>query len=344
MSTPAAPTTPTPRPWAAGHVIVTVVVALVVGWLLNAQDLLATAERQEFGWQRDVAVAIARPVARVSAALALDRPRDAVDRAMGRAGPAVEVVLTPTPTPTVAGPVPSETATPTPTPTPTPAGRGDRPITAADPLTVWIGGDSMVGQFGPALEDTLFKTDVVETLEVVFEFESGLTRPDFIDWPARLRTISAVQDPEVMVLFFGGNDAQPLKLDDVVHDVDSPVWQAEYRRRVAGVMDDLVTNGHVVYWMGLPVPEADTMVPKFEILNEIYASEAESRGDAVRFFPSWELFAGPDGRYSEFLPDDDGDVVDMRLDDGIHLTTAGGYRLARALAATIATDFNFPSQ
>lgn len=344
-----------PKRWAAGHVILAVLVALLLGALLNAQDLLATAERQEFGTTRTVAVGFAKPLASVSHALFLDRPRDVVDNALGRGGPNDVVIAAaddneatlPDGQVDVATPNDAVTETPSASATPTEpeetGGRGaDRPVTAEDPLTVYIGGDSMVGQFGPALEDVLFKSGVVEVTEVKYEFESGLTRPDFVDWPARLEGVSFVQDPDVMVLFFGGNDAQPLKLDNVVYEPDAPEWQAEYRSRVAGLMDDLVEAGHIVYWMGMPIPEEANFEAKMEILNEIYLSEADAHGDQIRFFRSWELFAGPNGRYSEFLPDDDGDVVDMRLNDGIHLTTAGAYRMARALAPVMAEDFSFP--
>ncbi len=80
------------------------------------------------------------------------------------------------------------------------------------------------------------------------------------------------------------------------------------------------------------------MVTKFGIMNDVYASEAETR-DGVTYVDVWDLFAGPDGRYSEYLTDRNGDERDMRLDDGIHLTTAGAYRAARPTIATIIEDF-----
>ncbi|MDQ3973857.1 MAG: hypothetical protein M3276_05905, partial [Actinomycetota bacterium] len=73
----APPPRPTPRPMAAGHAILVVVIALLVGTLLNARDIQATARRQPFGWQRNVAMAAITPVQALSAALGLDRPRTA---------------------------------------------------------------------------------------------------------------------------------------------------------------------------------------------------------------------------------------------------------------------------
>ncbi len=348
------------RPWAAGHVIVAVVIALVVGALLNAQDLLATAERQPFGWQRTVAVALAEPVANVSAAVGLDRPRNAIDTAMGRvddaepsiddapddggapilAAPESDAAVDPGPTSSPDDVTETPTASETPTQVAGPMGLDRGPVTASDPLELYIGGDSMVEiQFGLALEDLADDTELIDTVAIEYDRGSGLTRPDFIDWPAKLAGVSESLDPDVMLVYFGGNDAQPIKIDDVVYEPADPEWQEEYRSRVAGVMDQLTEAGHHVYWMGLPIPRDESMVTKFGIMNDIYSSEAEAR-DGVSYVDVWDLFAGPNGAYSEYLVDDDGDEVDMRLDDGIHLTTAGAYRAARPTIAQIMEDFD----
>lgn len=342
-----------PRTWSAAGVIVAVAVGLAVGALLNAESLVATAERQPFGWQREVAVSLARPVSALSSSLGLDRPRHGIDVALGRRDPA-EPAVDAEERPAAPGPeeeemvvaAPSEAPPPRPTaaPSPTqpdgPMGLDRGPVTAADPVRLYIAGDSMVEiQFGTAVQDLADDTGMIETLAIDFDRGSGLSRPDFVDWPARLANVSAEHDPDVMLLYFGGNDAQPLKIDDVVYEPADAEWQDEYRARVADLMDQLVTAGHHVYWMGLPIPRDQSMVVKFGILNGIYSSEAQ-RHDGVTYVDVWDLFAGPDGTFSEYLPDEDGGEQDMRLDDGIHLTTAGAYRAARPTVARIVEDFD----
>lgn len=360
----------TARRWAAGHVLVAVVIALAVGALLNAQSLLATAQRQPFGWQRDVAVAVASPVASLSAAVGLDRPHAAITSALGRspdgsdggavvdeqpgagaAQPTARATAEPSdgPSDVAAGPTtptattrPTASATPTPTEPAGPMGLDRGPVTAQDPLELYIAGDSMVEiQFGIAVEDLADDTGMVDTVEVDFDRGSGLARPDYIDWPARLARASENVAPDVMLVYFGGNDAQPLEIDGAVHEPTDPEWQAEYRSRVAGLMDQLTEAGHHVYWMGLPIPSGQEMQVKFGILNDIYSSEATQR-DGVTYVDMWDLFARPDGSYSEYLVDQDGDEQDMRLEDGIHYSTAGAYRAARSTLARIAEDFDIP--
>ena len=196
----------------------------------------------------------------------------------------------------------------------------------------------MVGQFGPMLENTAESGGLVAVTEVLYEFSSGLTRPDFLDWPVRLREIRDVQDPDVIVLFFGGNDAQAIQIDGMWHEFGSDIWLTEYRARVGDLMAELDEDGRDVYWMGMPIVRSDDFRQKVEVLNEIYRSEAE-RFDSVTFVDSWSVFTGTDGGFSEYLPDAEGDLVDMRLNDGIHLTTAGGIRLAEVTFGIIADNW-----
>lgn len=318
----------------AGHVIAVVVAALLIGLVFNAGDIRRTAERQEAGWLRTVSVAMIAPVERLAAFVGLDRPRQAVDLVTGRAEP-VATTTAPTTTTTVAALGPSETTT-------TLAGPARRTVSTAEPLTMFIGGDSMVGQFGPMLENRAERTGLVQVTEVIYEFESGLTRPDFVDWPARLTQVMAEQDPEVVVLYFGGNDAQSIQIDGVWHDFDTPQWQAEYRSRVRALMQQLTDEGRDVYWLGLPIVRSDTFRPRVAVLNEVYESVA-AEFEGVTFFDAWPLFTGPDGGYSEYLPNAAGDLVDMRLDDGVHYTTAGAILLADAFFPVIADNWGFPA-
>lgn len=316
----------------AGSAIFITVTALFVGLMLNAPDIMETARRQEAGWKRDLAVAAAKPFDFMSRLLFLDAPHNAIDAAMGR-----EPVVTTTSTTTLAA-MPVTTTTPELTTT-TAAAR--RTISTADPLRLFIGGDSMVGQFGPMLANEAEKTGYIDVTEVVYEFDSGLTRTDFLDWPARLRQVAAEQDPDAIVLFFGGNDAQAIQIDGSWYDYGTAEWLAEYRLRVGALMAELVADNRDVYWVGMPIVRSDSFREKVATMNEIYESEAAAH-PGVSYIDSWEVFTGPDGGFSEYLTNDEGDLVDMRLNDGIHLTTAGGIRLARVALAQIEENWQLP--
>jgi hypothetical protein len=304
---------------------------LVIGLLLNAPDIRETADRQEAGWKRDVAVALIEPFDWFSRTLRLDVPHRLIDRALGRTETTQAQVTTTT---MIAQPSVTTTST-------TAVAAMRRSVTAADPLRMFIGGDSMVGQFGPMLENRAEEGSLVHVTEVVYEFSSGLTRPDFLDWPVKLREVTAAQDPEVVVLFFGGNDAQAMQIEGTWYDFASPIWLAEYRQRVETVMSDLSAAGVDTYWMGMPIVRDVGFRQNVQLMNEIYRSSAE-KFELVTFVDSWPVFTGPDGGYSEYLTDENGDLVDMRLNDGIHLTTAGAIRLAGVTFEAIAANWSLP--
>jgi hypothetical protein len=105
-------------------------------------------------------------------------------------------------------------------------------------------------------------------------------------------------------------------------------WLDDYRLRVAGTMDLLrdEENDRLVVWVGQPVMGPNTVLG-IDKLNAIYQEEA-ARRDWVHFFDSYPFFTTPEGQYAQFLPSLDGSDAEMRTSDQIHLSIAGGDRLA----------------
>ena len=81
--------------------------------------------------------------------------------------------------------------------------------TADNPAVVLIAGDSDAGTFGPYLEKLLGQTGVARS-KLEYEVSTGLARPDALDWPAKFHSIIPSIDPDIVIVTFGGNDAQGL--------------------------------------------------------------------------------------------------------------------------------------
>jgi len=140
------------------------------------------------------------------------------------------------------------------------------------------------------------------------------------------------EQPEVVFLLFGGNDAQGIVTPEgrAVQDLGDPAWQAEYRRRVEAVMDRVRADDRLVFWIGLPPMRSGSFDGKARIMSRIYQEAAEAR-PWVTFVDTVPLFGDADGRYLERIADASGAEVDVRKPDGIHFNTAGADRLARHL-------------
>lgn len=320
-----------------GRSIAVAAASLVLAVLLDAEALQDTASSQPFGWRRDLAIAVMEPVLDFSQALHLTAPRRWLEDAFHRPHTRPE---TPPVTSTSIAPPPSRPPTtssaPTISPPTTVATR--RTPTAEAPLRLLIAGDSMTEAFGPALVDLADDTGLIRS-ERELRYSSGLTRPDYVDWPAVLAALIAEQDPEAIVVLLGANDAQGIQTPSGPVSFGSPGWADEYRARVAATMTLLEGSGRTVYWVGLPIMRSAEFDGRMRFITDIYRTEAaQHRG--VRFIETTVLFGDAEGAYSAYLPGGDGRPVLVRREDGIHLTAAGGDRLARVVMAAMADDWH----
>jgi hypothetical protein len=198
---------------------------------------------------------------------------------------------------------------------------------AEKPLRVWVGGDSMAQVYGQSVVAACEERGTLDcTLD--YRISTGLTRPDFFDWPAHLADDVLPTTPEVIVIMFGANDAQGMELASGVHQVRDKAWQDEYRKRVGETMDLLAGDGRLVIWVGQPPMKKADYDERMDILNVIYADQARRR-PWVRFLDSATVLS-TDGGYQAYLPDGSGKDELARNSDGIHLTRFGGDRLADA--------------
>lgn len=206
---------------------------------------------------------------------------------------------------------------------------------APEPLRLWVGGDSTAVYMGAALASTALATGGTVTGQK-YTISSGLSRPDFFDWPDFLAGEMAQADPNVVVLMLGANDAQGVVTPDG-HAVSttplSPEWRAAYSERVGQAMETMVAQGRLVVWVGQPVMGPPDYNERMQVLSGIFREQADAH-PGVLFVDSYGLFADADGQFQASIVDD-GAPVTMRTSDGIHFTTAGGAYLAAAVMREI---------
>jgi len=315
-------------PWK--HVLWVIAAALVMAVLLNASELKQEAEQKPLGNERDFWVAVWTPFAAVSETLFLDQPREWADSALNRED-AEEVFELP------------PAATPVADATPAPAAQLVRTPSVEQPLKLWVGGDSVVKIIGEAIVRQAGESGLFEATHEP-QLQSGLTRPDFFDWPREIDRVSKFEPPyEVVVVMFGANDAQGIiETDGTVHQqAGSPGWQEEYRRRVAGVMDIMKAENRMVAWVGQPIMRSDELTAQMEMTNAIFKDEASKR-PWVKYIDLWPLFVNAEGNYDAYVVDDDGETKLMRNPDGVHLVREGGEKAARFILAEVLKEAEDP--
>ncbi len=148
---------------------------------------------------------------------------------------------------------------------------------AADPLRVLMVGDSIGLDLGQPLVDALGATgEAVTTLDA--RVDTGLSRPDYFDWPAELRIDLANQQPQLVVIMMGANDAQGLVNGSTVTRFGTPAWNAAYGRRVGAFIDEANAGGAHVLWVGLPPMASPQLNAQVQDLNAVDEARVAADG------------------------------------------------------------------
>ncbi len=217
--------------------------------------------------------------------------------------------------------------------------------TAANPAVLYVAGDSDAGTFGPYLDKLMKQTGMVTT-KLDYKVSSGLSRPDFFDWPSYFAQQIPAVNPDIVVVTFGGNDAQGLRNVDKTWAVqhtpgsggDDTDWRAEYGKRVGAAMDYLGGDNRTLIWVGIPNDDNPDVTARLQVQNEVVMAEAAKRPNVV-FIDTWKRFSGLSGGFAPVVQDPrDGEFKDVRRDDGFHLNETGAEILALDIAEAIRTE------
>jgi uncharacterized protein len=361
----------------AWKIVAAVFLALGLAALLNAQGLRKTAVIQPPGLGRDVAMAVTAPLVRVSHFLYLDRPRQELKEALGRSGDdridtrIVLPALPAQPAPRLASVVrvrttakpkakpkplappkpkvdPRPKAQPKPQPKPRPKPQPPRPaFSPSHPLRVWVAGDSLASVPGQSLERATGSSGAVDVVSVESRLATGLGRPEIFNWFERIGGAVAELRPNVAVLSFGADDDHDfmsgVPAGKTLGPLGSPSWIAEYRRRAAGVQEELTRAGVYVVWLGLPITRGEGWNRPFRTINKILKGVAAASPDHAYFLGTYTLFQDSHGHYAEYLPNAQGQLVKMRSGDGVHYEAPAGDLIARLVLHRLNQKFDLTS-
>lgn len=323
----------------AGQAILVMLVTLILVVFLDADGLVRTAQRQDQGWQRNVALFVMHPIQDVAGFFQLTRPRQWLADATGHdqstdfsSTKGVQLA-----SPTASKPKPKQTG-----PTTTTTLPHYRTPTKNDPLHILVAGDSLSGYLGPSLARELVGLPATVTEDE--HVGTGLARPDVVDWPKELQATVDRVKPEVVVLFLGGNDDQSLRTTTGwIQLDDTKAWRNEYQRRIAQLMNIAAQPGVSVYWIGLPAMGKAHLNAVVPTINRLTKLEANARSGRVTWVDSGKALNGAKGEFVTYLPGNGGQQVIVRENDGVHPTPAGMDRIVDEFSTSIITSRHLTS-
>lgn len=324
----------------AGKVLLVLLIGLLLAALLNAQGLRRQAEAMDYGKERTFMIGLTAPFNAIASVLQINRVHRAMDAALGRgdqtqSGLATRTT-TPSPTPSVTA---SGSAKPSASGSPKPAGGIFTP-TKANPLYTYVAGDSMAMIFGQSFQAMASRTGVIKTA-LDYKVSSGLVRPDFFDWPKRIKAQVASYKPTTAVFVAGANDGQGISTASGPVAYGTKEWDTIYSERVGQAMDLLGSKGQrQVFWVGMPNAKNTEQSAIYKHIDALAIAEAKQR-PWVHYVDTYKLFSTAGGGYSDYLTSLAGKSELVRQSDGVHWTRPGGDMAADAVLKAMAKVYKF---
>jgi hypothetical protein len=321
----------------AGRVVVLMAATFAVAALFNARGLHKLADIQPAGDQRSIGLALSRPLADVSDALGLDLPRQWLKDALGRSNDdSIDTTV-------VLPPPPAKTGTHHLTKPTRPA------FSPTHKLRLWVAGDSLGIVPGQELLGIAQHLGVIEPVAggIDGQVSTGLERPDIYNWFTEVAHVMATAHPQAVVFSFGANDNHSymtgLPRGVTINQFGSDTWIGQYRRRVEGIIEEVLDRGGKVFWLGAPITANPSQNRGYQLINSIVQRVIAKFPGRAYYIDAYSIMATPAGRYSPYLETASGQLVLMRASDGVHYSPAGGSRLAFHVLAAMEQAFDLTS-
>lgn len=231
------------------------------------------------------------------------------------------------PEPPAPTPVPEP---PPPAPTPQPEAPTEQVSTPADfcrdneqsPVhcRIMLLGDSLMEDLGPAAHKALRHRKGLHFI-LTAKYSTGLTRPEYFNWPENMENAVAATRPDIIVFFIGANDGMPIKKDGrTVYPNSADAWKAAYRDKMAELFEIGRRYNCEMIWVGLP--------PMGSRYARILAQTAQAQRDGcgeqgIRFIDTVPILGDENGQFRTYMTDSRGKAIRLRARDKEHLSPVG---------------------
>ncbi|MGR2682330.1 SGNH/GDSL hydrolase family protein [Chromobacterium haemolyticum] len=198
---------------------------------------------------------------------------------------------------------------------------------------VLLAGDSMMQGVAPHLLRPLFKLHQIKALDLSKQ-STGLTYPDFFNWPDTIeRQLAANPDTGLVVVFLGANDTWDMVGGSRYIRFASEEWEQRYRERIRAILASARKHRTQLLWLGAPNMGKDKLNRGVHYINGIFREEVEGAGQ--RYLSTREALGSVDEAFTKFMTLPDQGEVAVRTADGIHFTRQGQVLLARRVLAEL---------
>lgn len=217
---------------------------------------------------------------------------------------------------------------------------GSRPLGV--PVRVLLAGDSLMEGLGPQMRDALSGYSNL-TFYPIGKKSTGLSRPDFYDWPAVLRARMSEVRPHVVVMWVGTNDPQGIYGRPDAGEPLSRSWQLVYLEKLREIFAIVRQHGARLILMGPPVVGKPKLNGELGSINRLM--EWACKRHDVCYVNTRVILGDKQERFymQGYLPN--GQKAVLRTPDQVHITAEGNKRVMAYLLPYVAAEIQrcFPS-
>jgi hypothetical protein len=167
---------------------------------------------------------------------------------------------------------------------------------------------------------------------------SGLLTPWFYDWAQKEKVLLAQYKPQLVIITFGANDEQNLRVNGQVLAFGSAPWVSAYTNIVTKMADAATKTGAYVLWIGMPVMQPNSYRQGMVLINSVFAKVATTV-PGMTFLPTWDLFANAHGQFVDSARVNNVPSI-LREADGIHFSYVGENVFATYVTRSIGDVFH----
>ncbi len=211
------------------------------------------------------------------------------------------------------------------------------PLAVIGHCTVLEIGDSLGNDLGWGLARQLGHDHAVRLVQAD-KSSSGLLTPWFYDWAHKEKVLLAQYKPQLVIVTFGANDEQNLRVNGHVLAFGSAPWVTAYTELVTKIASAATKSGAYVLWVGMPIMQPNGYRQGMVQINSVFAKVAAAV-PGMTFLPTWDLFANAQGQFEDVARVNGVPSV-LRAADGIHFSYVGENVFATYVTRTIGVVYH----
>ncbi len=211
-----------------------------------------------------------------------------------------------------------------------------------NPFHLLMVGDSQMYGLANGLKKLTSGSESIEITDISIH-SSGFIRGDYYNWEKKLENVFREKGSDyyhAVVILLGMNDYQDVYSGNTLLVRESKEWEAHYRDKIVKVINLLLLNTKKVYWLGMPIVRRASYNDDLQYIEKVQGRVASEYNHIGLSRVSLASIAPGDGvPYTETIQQEDGKIIRLMKNDGIHYTIAGGQYIMNGFLQNLYQDW-----